>query len=216
MQLFLTFLLYLPRARVIYNLDMSIKPVLQIGDPCLKAKNKRVADMNSRAVKQIIGDLKDTMRERELIGMAAPQIGYNWQIFVTEPRKTKSRNLEKGDKLRIYINPKLVFLSRKQSIIYEGCGSVLNGSLFGPVKRPALIVVEAFDENGKKFRLRCDGILARVIQHEQDHLYGIEFTEKIADYRKLMAVEFYRERIKDSPEQLGASRITVLEIESGH
>lgn len=190
---------------------MSIKSVLQIGDLRLKEKNKKVTDVSSKIVKQVIQDLKDTMGKEELIGMAAPQIGYNWQIFITRPRKTKSRNIEKGDELRVYINPRLVFLSKQQSIIYEGCGSVLCGNLFGPIRRPALIVVEALDENGKMFQLRCNGILARVIQHEQDHLLSIEFTEKVSDYRKLMAAEFYRERIRNSPEQLAASKISVLE-----
>lgn len=187
---------------------MAIKPVLQIGDTRLKTKNKKIVD--SKIVKQIIQDLKDTMQTEELIGMAAPQVGYNWQIFITQLRKTKSRNLEKGDELRVYINPRIVLLSKKLTVIYEGCGSVLHGSLFGPVRRPALVTIEAFDENGKKFQLRCNGILARVIQHELDHLFGIEFTENVSDYRQLMTADFYRERIKDSQEQLATSKISVL------
>jgi len=71
--------------------------------------------------------------------------------------------------------------------VYEGCGSVAHGELFAPVKRPKTITVEAYDKKGQKFRLVCDGLLGRVIQHEYDHLSGIEFTEKILDYRKIMS-----------------------------
>lgn len=187
-----------------------IQPTLQIGDPRLKAKNLAVKNFYSPKLKQIIKDLKDTMRKNQLIGIAAPQIGYNFKLFVTEPRKTKSRT-DNSDQFRVYINPKIVFYSNEQSIIYEGCGSVLNGQLFGPVERPVLITIQAFDEKGQKFQLKCDGILARVIQHEYDHLSGIEFTEKISDYKKLMHVDFYREFIKNSPDQISASQITVLE-----
>lgn len=190
---------------------MSIKPTLQIGDPRLKAKNKRVTSVRFKVVKQIIEDLKDTMRKQELIGMAAPQIGYNWQIFVTELRKTAYRRGDQTDVFRVYINPKIIFFSKEQSVIYEGCGSVNQVGEFGPVRRSALVAVEALDKHGQKFQLRCNGILARVIQHEYDHLEGIEFIEKVTDSKKMVPVEFYREHIKDSPEQAKASKISVLE-----
>ena len=149
---------------------MAIKQTLQIGDPRLKAENKKVADFNDPVVKQVIQDLVDTMHQNELIGMAAQQIGYNWKIFVTEPRETETRPADQADELRVYINPVIVDFSGEESVIYEGCGSVLNGALFGPVKRPKEITIEAYDQNGKNFRMTCDGILARVIQHEYDHL----------------------------------------------
>lgn len=185
-----------------------IRDTIQIGDLRLKAENKVIVDFNDPKVKQTIDDLVDTMHQNGLIGMAAPQIGENWKIFVTEPRETKDRPADQADELRIYINPEIVNFSTEENVIYEGCGSVLNGQLFGPVKRPGEITIEAIDQNGKKFRLNCDGILARVIQHEYDHLLGIEFTEKIFDYKKLMTAEFYRELVKMSPEQIGASKIT--------
>ncbi|PIU36280.1 peptide deformylase [Candidatus Shapirobacteria bacterium CG07_land_8_20_14_0_80_39_18] len=187
---------------------MATRDTLQIGDLRLKAPNKTVEKFTDSSVKQVIQDLIDTMRANELIGMAAPQIGENWKIFVTEPRETKFRMADQVDILRVYINPIILNSSKEESIIYEGCGSVLNGQLFGPVKRPKEITIEAFDQEGKKFRLTCDGILARVIQHEYDHLNGIEFTEKIFDYRKLVSVDFYLKDIKKSPEQIKDSMIT--------
>jgi len=187
---------------------VSIRNTIQIGDPRLKAVNKVIDNFNDPTVKRVIQDLVDTMHQNGLIGMAAPQIGENWKIFVTEPRETENRPADQADELRIYINPKITIFSIDENVIYEGCGSVLNGSLFGPVKRPKEITIEAFDQNGNKFRLTCDGILARVVQHEYDHMFGIEFTEKVSDYKKLMNAEFYQETIKMSPEQIEASKIT--------
>ncbi len=190
---------------------MAIRKTIQIGDPRLKAEDLVVKNFSDPRVKRVIKDLKDTMVKNDLVGMAAPQIGYNYKIFITQPKKTKYRRLPKGDELRIYINPKIVKYSKEQNIIYEGCGSVLNGNLFGPVKRSKEIIIEAFNEREEKFRLRCDGILARVIQHENDHMVGIEFTEKIFDYKKLMARDFYIKNIRNSREQLRASKITTVE-----
>lgn len=189
---------------------MAVREVVQIGHPALKAKNKTIANFNSPKVKQLIKDLVDTMREEELIGVAAPQIGENLKIFVTEPRKTKTRTGDQVDQLRVYINPAIIFLSKAQTIIYEGCGSVAKGTIFGPVKRPEEITIEAIDEKGKKFKLNCNGILARVIQHEYDHLQGVEFTEKVTDYQKLIDVSFYKKYIKNSKQQKRASKITKI------
>lgn len=187
---------------------MAVRDVAQIGDPRLKAKNKEIKTVSVK-VKKVISDLIDTMIKNDLVGMAAPQIGENYKVFVTEPRKTKTRTADQTDELRVYINPKIVKFSDEKNVIYEGCGSVVHGELFGPVKRPRQITIEALDKNLHKFQLTCDGLLARVIQHEYDHLFGIEFTEKILDYKKLMSKDFYIKEVKNSVEQIEASKITV-------
>ncbi len=191
---------------------MAVRKTLQIGDPKLKAKNTPVKEIKSTKVSKLIKDLTDTMRKNELVGIAAPQIGENYQVFITEVRKTKSRSVKEIDELRVFINPKITNFSKVENLIYEGCGSVLNGNLFGPVKRPKEIIVEAIDKKGKRFQLKCDGLLARVIQHEYDHLNGIEFTEKVSDYKKLMDYEHYKKYIRRSPLQLANSKITLKEV----
>lgn len=191
---------------------MAVRKTLQIGDPKLKAKNTPVKEIKSTKVSKLIKDLTDTMRKNELVGIAAPQIGENYQAFITEVRKTKSRSVKEIDELRVFINPKITNFSKVENLIYEGCGSVLNGNLFGPVKRPKEIIVEAIDKKGKRFQLKCDGLLARVIQHEYDHLNGIEFTEKVSDYKKLMDYEHYKKYIRKSPLQIANSKITLKEV----
>lgn len=191
---------------------MPVRTTLQIGDSRLKAANQAITDFANPKLHQLVADLTDTMRHEELIGIAAPQIGENYQVFVTEPRETKLRSKDQTDKLRVYINPLFTYLSAEETIIYEGCGSVLHGQLFGPVKRPQLVTVAAFGLEGRKFSFTADGILGRVIQHEYDHLVGVEFLEKVFDYRKLMSVDHYLEQIKHDPEHVAACEITRKEV----
>lgn len=190
---------------------MAVKTVIQAGHPKLKVKNLEIKNVNLPKIKKLRKDLIDTMSKTGLIGIASPQIAENYMIFVTHPRKTKDRKLGKIDMLRTYINPKIIFKSEKENIIYEGCGSVAKGDLFGPVSRPEEIEVEALDEKGQKFRLRCNGILARVIQHEYDHLMKIEFLERVSDYRKIIVGDYYRKTIRNSKLQKQNSLITKVE-----
>ncbi len=190
---------------------MAIRKVIQAGHPSLKAKNKTITSYSSKKIKQLIIDLTDTMYEIGLIGIAAPQVAENYMIFVTHARNTKARNLGKEDKLRIFINPKLTKLSKEKVIIYEGCGSVSEATLFGPVERSKEIKIDAFDEKGDKFSITCDGILARVILHEYDHLQGIEFIQKVEDYNQIISEDYYVKDIKNTHIQKSASIITKIE-----
>lgn len=187
-----------------------VRKLIQAGSPFLKQKNKVIKNFKSPKLKKLIKNLTDTMYKTELVGIAAPQIGENYLVFLTHPRNTKSRKLPKTDKLRVFINPKIVSESKEKNLIYEGCGSLLS-ELFGPVERPKEILVEAFNEQGRMFKLRCDGILARVVQHEIDHLNGIEFIEKVSDYRKIITGEYYRKNIRNSKIQKENSLITKIE-----
>lgn len=190
---------------------MTVKIIIQAGHPALHKKNKKILDFKSPELNKLCKDLIDTMYKTNLIGIAAPQIAENFMVFATHPRNTKARKLARTDKLRIYINPKIIFKSKEENLIYEGCGSVADGKLFGPVSRPQEIEIEAFDENGKEFRLRCDGILARVIQHEYDHLMGQEFITRVDDYKKIMSIEYYKKSIRNSKLQKVNSLITKIE-----
>ena len=190
---------------------MPVRKSIQIGHPALKAKNQAIKDFEDPKLHRLIQDLTDTMREAELVGMAAPQIAENFQVFITEPRETATRPKDQSDKLRVFINPKVVNESSEEVEIFEGCGSVLNGQLFGPVIRPQTVTIEAFDETGKKFQFTADGILGRVIQHEYDHMHGIEFLEKVSDYKRLMSVDHYIKQIKPDPKNTKNSEITIKE-----
>lgn len=164
---------------------MVIKNVIQAGNPIIRKRSKPVKVINSAKVKKLITDLVDSMRHYSLVGMAAPQIGVNSRIFVAEIRKTKTRNPKVADQLRIFINPKIISFSKKKVWGWEGCGSVAHSDLFALVKRPAEITVVAFDGDGNKFKLKAKGLLARIVQHETDHLDGIIFLDRDINFKSL-------------------------------
>lgn len=174
---------------------MIIKNITQIGDPLLSQKSKFVKDIDLKETQRVIKNLIDSTRYHKLIGMAASQISEKLRIFITEVRETPYRNPKDIDKLRVYINPKIVWYSKNEVTEYEGCGSVAYAKLFAPVKRPEKIIIEASDEKNNKFRFKASELLSRVIQHEHDHLDGREFTEKITDIKKIMSSEEYIKRI---------------------
>ncbi len=175
---------------------MSVREVIELGDKKLKQVNASIADFQDPQLKQLIKDLIDTMYEKDLIGIAAPQIGENFKVFITEPRQTATRTADQSDKLRIYINPELVESSIDECIIYEGCGCMPSQSIFGPVSRPKVVKVKAQDENGRWFEFTADGILGRVIQHEYDHLQGIEFIQKVVNNSEFMGYQHYIAQVK--------------------
>ena len=170
---------------------MSVRPTTQVGNKVIRAKSKKVLTVSAQ-VKRIAQDLTDSMRNAGLVGMAGPQIGIGLRIFVTEIRKTKARkHIKKFDPLRVFINPTITKKSKKNVVEYEGCGSVAHGGLFGEVSRSESVSVVAIDEKGEKFTLEASGLLARVIQHEIDHLDGKVFLDRLTNTHSLMSREEY-------------------------
>lgn len=171
---------------------MIHKKATQVGNPLIRAKAKRVADPKATSTKKVVKDLIDSMRHHGLVGMAAPQIGKSLRIFVTEPRNTGVRTVKgkEHDGVRVFINPKILSLSKATVKSWEGCGSVADKNLFAAVRRSSTVTVRAYGEDGAAFTLRATGLLARVIQHEMDHLNGIVFTDT-ADRATYMSREEY-------------------------
>src|SRR3989304_8603565 len=130
---------------------MIIKKLVQVEDPLLHQKTKTVKNMKDPKVQLTIRDLIDSLHYHNLIGIAAPQIGSDLRIFVTEVRKTKYRNPKDLDILRIFINPEIIWTSKKQIEIWEACGSVQKPKLiWAPVTRPVSIKVTAQNKKGKE------------------------------------------------------------------
>ena len=175
---------------------MIHKKVTQVGTPVIRARARAVSNWNSTEVRRVIKDLTDSMRHHDLVGMAAPQIGKAMRIFVTEIRQTKyrKRNGIALDGLRVFINPKITSGSKTQNSDWEGCGSVASSQLFGKVKRPRSVTVTALNEKGAPFRVVARGLLARIIQHEMDHLNGVVFTDKTITSTYMSRDEYVRMR----------------------
>ncbi len=176
---------------------MIIENVVQKTGHATGDSIKDVENVGSEDVQSTIADLIDSMRHYNLVGMAAPQIGQPLKIFVVEVRETtyrKDLNIKK--ELLVFINPKIISHSDEENIDYEGCGSVNSSDAFGPIKRWNEVMVEALDREGNRFEYKADGFLARVIQHENDHLNGILFIDKVEDQKSVINKEEYLKRFR--------------------
>ncbi len=150
---------------------MSVIKIVKYGDPVLRAKTKEVTKITSK-IKKLISNMIDTMYAAgNGVGLAAPQIGESYKIFVIDIAK-------EGEPVNpcVFINPKIIKKSGAV-VSYEGCLSFPD--VYTSVRRYSDVIVKASDENGKPFTLEAkDGnLLARAIQHECDHLEGIVFID---------------------------------------
>jgi peptide deformylase len=178
---------------------MIIKEVTQVGNKIIRSKAHKVTDPNAQSVQRVITDLIDSMRHHDLVGMAAPQIGKSLRVFVTEIREVglrKGQTRKNIDPLRVFINPRIVSFSKAERSGWEGCGSVASADLSAMVKRPVSLEIEALDRSGKKFKLKAENLLARVIQHEMDHLNGIVFSDKADTQTYMSRNEYLKLRAK--------------------
>ena len=172
---------------------MAIYPTSQLGEPVIRAVAKSVEDVASADIQEVVTDLIENMRASSLVGMAAPQIGKGVRIFVSEIRSTIFRHKPEivFDEVRVFINPVLVKKSEEIAIGYEGCGSVAHSGLFAKVPRPSAVTVQALDAAGKTFEFEADGLLARIIQHEIDHLDGKVFLDRLESMETVIGKEAY-------------------------
>ncbi|MDD7214506.1 MAG: peptide deformylase [Clostridia bacterium] len=146
-----------------------ILPILQIGDEILKKKSAPVTEYNDE-LKKLLDDMKQTLADAKGAGLAAPQVGRNIRAFIVDT----------DDGYYEFVNPVILGTSGSQYGV-EGCLSVKGK--WGDVKRPRKVTVEAFDRNGKKFKVVARDFFARAVCHENDHLDGILYVEKANNLR---------------------------------
>ncbi|PIR44056.1 peptide deformylase [Candidatus Wolfebacteria bacterium CG10_big_fil_rev_8_21_14_0_10_31_9] len=160
-----------------------------------KFLRKKTADFDfskftKKELKDLLKIMRKIMRESIGIGLSANQIGLNLRFFVaqisTTPIKRDENNkiiLPPDSSMKFYaiFNPEIVKFSDDKIIIEEGCLSV--PGYYGEVERPEKIVLEYYNRYGKKIKIKADGLLARVFQHEVDHLNGVLFIDKIKKAR---------------------------------
>ena len=136
-------------------------------DRILRQKAERIKTINDE-VRRIAQEMIDAMQMGKGVGLAGPQVGFPKRIFVT---------CAEGDMPRVFINPSIIWTSQEQANMEEGCLSI--PGFYAVVKRPGKIKIQAWNEKGRAFTLDVSGMLARVIQHEYDHLEGILFIDRI-------------------------------------
>jgi peptide deformylase len=138
-----------------------------------------VKALDRAAIKDLVREMRETMHAAGGVGLSANQIGINLRVFVAEPPPDGQKGRRK---FYVVLNPKLVKVSRETEVLEEGCLSI--PSRYGSVARPDRIVIEGFDLNGKRIKLKAWGFLARIFQHEIDHLNGKLFTDRAKNVRE--------------------------------
>lgn len=162
---------------------MAIRKILYANDPRLRHKAKKVKNFGPH-LKKLADDMLETMRSAQGVGLAGPQIGVMQRIFVAEiPEDEEDPD---SGKPFVLINPEITRRSAQMEEGQEGCLSIPNW--YGLVDRHRQIEIKAKTVRGKPIRLKANGFLARVFQHENDHLDGILFIDHIKDKEKLWQV----------------------------
>ena len=149
---------------------MAVYQIVTMPDPVLRQKAQKVEKINA-GVLRVLDNLRDTMYAADGVGIAAPQIGVSKRMIVIDP----------GDQLIEMINPQIISSEGEQTA-REGCLSVPD--MVGWCKRAQTIKVKGLNRNGEEVEMEAVDMLARVFQHEIDHLDGILFPDKAIQIRK--------------------------------
>ena len=156
------------------TLEILVNPEPSLRKKSEKIKVSRITDEKTRG---FVLDMVKTMKEKDGIGLAAPQVGKNIRLITVSAK----------DEVLVMFNPKIIKRSFLKNWEEEGCLSV--PFYFGEVKRHNSIICAFHDINGRENKIRASGLLARVIQHETDHLDGILFIDKARGLKKIDEAE---------------------------
>jgi peptide deformylase len=167
---------------------VSVLPIRTLGDPVLREPSRDVEDFDELMVR-LYEDMLETMYRAPGVGLAAPQIGLSLRFFVYD--------VERGNGPGAIANPVLSEMGG-QTVEDEGCLSIPN--LWYPTGRAELVRLDGVDLRGEPVSIRAEGLLARVFQHETDHLNGMLFVDRLSEEDRRKAMSMLRER------ELGASQ----------
>ena len=159
---------------------MAILELVKAPDPRLKLISEPVPNVD-RALRRLMDDMLETMKDASGIGLAAIQVGVPKSVAVIDldPGGPKS--------MPVYlVNPRIVEASEEQSTYHEGCLSV--PEIWEDVDRPARLTVEFTDEKGRRQTLKADGLLATCLQHEIDHINGLLFIDHLSKLKRSIAL----------------------------
>jgi peptide deformylase len=161
-------------------------PKLQVrilGDPVLRQRADEVTTVTP-ALKKLIADMFETMYAEEGVGLAAPQVGVGQRIIVVDPQEEESEGFA-------LINPIVIEIGKDRERGEEGCLSI--PTLKDIVERAHSVIVEGHDPEGNARRIEAEGLLARILQHEIDHLDGILFIDRLSPLkRKLLLAKWQK------------------------
>jgi len=159
--------------------------VLRLGTESLRQKSQPVEAITDE-LRSLIREMFSTMEAEDGVGLAAPQIGQNIRVFVVKADDGVER---------AFINPQIIATSQETVEYEEGCLSI--PKIYEEVTRPERVTVQALNERGRRVTLEADGFLARVIQHEYDHLDGVLFIDRIAPDKKAKIEQKFLKNAKE-------------------
>ncbi|MGC8856139.1 MAG: peptide deformylase [Anaerolineae bacterium] len=159
---------------------MAVRPIVTLPDPVLRRKARPVTHFD-KTLQTLIDDMVDTMRDAPGVGLAAPQLGISERVIVVEyseeddeAGETKQANAR--PRLYVVVNPEIVKVSQETEFGVEGCLSI--PGLVGEVERFSAIQIKGLNRHGQPLKLKAEGWLARIFQHEIDHLNGVLFPDR--------------------------------------
>jgi len=150
---------------------MALRTVVTIPDEVLRRKAHKVTNFD-KDLSTLVDDMFETMRKAPGVGLAAPQVGISQKVIVVEYAEDE----EEKPKSYAVVNPEILKTSAETELGIEGCLSIPN--LVGEVERFSAVVVKGFNQKGQPVKIKASGWLARIFQHEIDHLDGILFTDR--------------------------------------
>jgi len=170
---------------------MTLRDIVTVPEPVLRRKAKAVTKFD-RNLQILIDDMIETMREAPGVGLAAPQVDVSEQLIVVEYSEDDEEEETEGQpskpkKLYVMINPEITKKSEEMVMGVEGCLSI--PGIQGEVERHEAIQVKGLNRFGKPQKLKLDGWMARIFQHEIDHLNGVLFTDLAARLWKFQQEE---------------------------
>jgi peptide deformylase len=157
--------------------------IITIGDPLLAKTSALVPDIDAD-LRRLVEQMFETMGTRG-VGLAAVQVGAPVRLFVTRAPR---------DRPRVFINPDILETSLEEETLEEGCLSV--PGVYTGIVRPASVRVQAWSEKGRPFTISAEGMLARVIQHELDHLNGVLFVDRLDAKKRKRLLASYDEKLR--------------------
>ncbi len=158
-----------------------IYPIVVYGDPVLKKKARDI-EKGEIDVKELAEDMFETMYAAHGIGLAAPQIGKSIRMFVVDGTPMEEESL--ADFKKVFINPEILEETGEPWTFEEGCLSIPN--IREEIERPETLRIRYYDENWDAHEEEFDGMKARIIQHEYDHIQGVLFTDYLTPFKKRM------------------------------
>ncbi|MDY6875243.1 MAG: peptide deformylase [Chloroflexota bacterium] len=175
---------------------MPIRPIVLCDDPLLRKKSRHVRRVTP-ALRELVDDMVETMHASDGIGLAAVQVGVPERVIVVQLPGDEEH--PEGSKLYAVVNPELARKSRETEDGVEGCLSV--PGLIGEVSRHRTVTIKGLDPRGRAIRIKAEGLLARVFQHEIDHCDGVLFIDRIKDPEKIWSVPEGEEEIIEASQK---------------